>query len=50
MKDQDIRNSFATEITEATERFTFKKPKEKANPEASSLGCGVKFFYVFFIL
>jgi len=31
MKEQDIRNLFATEITETTEGFKFKKPKEKAN-------------------
>jgi hypothetical protein len=31
MKDQNIRNLLATEITEATEGFKFKKPKEKAN-------------------
>jgi hypothetical protein len=30
MKDQDIRNLFATEIIEATERLKFKKPKGKA--------------------
>jgi hypothetical protein len=29
MKDQNIRNLFATEITEATEAFKFKKPKGK---------------------
>ena len=31
IKDKNIRNLFATEITEATEGFTFKNQKEKAN-------------------
>jgi hypothetical protein len=31
MKDKNIRNLFATEVTEAAEGFTFKNQKEKAN-------------------
>jgi len=31
MKNQAIRNLFATEIPESTEILKFKKPKEKAN-------------------
>jgi hypothetical protein len=31
IKDKNIRNLFATEVTEATEGFTFKNQKEKAN-------------------
>jgi hypothetical protein len=31
IKAKNIRNLFATEVTEATERFTFKNQKKKAN-------------------
>jgi hypothetical protein len=37
IKDENIRNLFATEVTEATEGFTFKNQKVKAN------GCGTCF-------
>jgi len=37
IKDKNIRNLFATEVTEATEGFTFKNQQEKAN------GCGFCF-------
>jgi hypothetical protein len=31
LKDKNIRNLLATEVTEATERFGYKKQKKKAN-------------------
>jgi len=37
IKDKNIRNLFATEVTEATEGFAFKNQNEKAN------ACGICF-------
>jgi len=37
LRDKNIRNLFATEVTEVTEGFTFKNEKEKAN------ACGICF-------
>jgi len=31
LKDQDLRDIIATEVTETTEGFKFRKQKEKAN-------------------
>ena len=37
MKDKNIRNLFATQITEAVQEGTFKKPQGKTNPDESVL-------------